>query len=612
MTTRPTRRRLRLAVVEQPVAGRAATVTRRVLLAVLVAIAGLLYGWNASGNLEIFYAAAVRSMSSSWRDFFFAAFDPKGTITIDKLPGAFWLQALSVRIFGVHPWALVAPQVVEGMAAVVVMYRVAARTIGANWGLLAAALLVVDPAVVALDRGNISDTLMILLLLLAANSTVSAVLSSRFHHLLLAGLWVGLAFQAKMLEAWLVLPALGLAYLLASPSRPALKWARLVLAGVVTAVVSLSWMAVVSLFPKGSRPYVDGSQNDSLFSQVFVYNGFGRTDTATPNQILSKTIGLKLPTQPVTWHRLLSGPDALVGAWLLPAAAIALVACLVFDRDRRSARYGATVMWGLWLVVLFFAFTLGQSINSYYTAALIPPAAGLIATGVRLAWTERARLAVRVGAGLTAVATAAYALWLMPGHGLDVSVGYPVLALVLAGAGTAVLAAGGVRSRVVTGGLALCVLGLVTVPVAGSTVVVSNHLGPFDTPFESHPAYVFNRQLGAVAKVQVPLLPKLYQAQFGAPWLMATQTSAVAAPFIFDTGLEVLPIGGYSGSIPSPTLAQIKRYVADQDFHLVIQSPNVTDPRLKWIAGHCRLLSNGNASKAPSGNLRVSIYFCGL
>ncbi|HWE54088.1 MAG TPA: glycosyltransferase family 39 protein, partial [Acidimicrobiales bacterium] len=451
--------------MEQPVAGRAPTWAHRGVLAALAAAAGVLYSWNAAGNLEIFYAAAVRSMSGSWHDFFFAAFDPKGTISIDKLPGSFWVQALSVRLFGVHPWALVAPQVVEGMATVLVVHRVAARTIGSGWALIAAALMVADPAVVALDRGNISDTLMILLLLLAANATVSAILSGRLRHLLLAGLWVGLAFQAKMIEAWLVLPALGLAYLVASSERRPVQTLRLALAGAVTVVVSLSWMTVVTLLPASSRPYVDGSSNNSLYSQVFVYNGFGRTDTATPNQILSRTIGLKLPTAPVAWDRLLSGPDGRVGAWLLPAAVVAIAATLVLDRDRRSVRYGATVMWGTWLVILFAAFTLGQSINSYYTAALIPPAALLIATGARLTWLHRHRPGARIGAGLATVATAAYALWLMPAHGVGRSLVFPLIALVVAVAGAALLYTAG---RLQPVGLAGCLLAVSVVPLAAS------------------------------------------------------------------------------------------------------------------------------------------------
>ena len=153
----------------------------------------------------------------SWHNFVFGAFDPAGTITIDKLPGAFWLQALAVRVFGFHTWAIVLPQIVEGVPTVLVLYHAVQRLAGPTAGLVAAAIVAVSPATVALNRGNISDSLMILLLVLAADAVSSAIAKGSQRMLLLAALWVGLAFQAKMIEAWMVLPAFGVAYLMSAP-----------------------------------------------------------------------------------------------------------------------------------------------------------------------------------------------------------------------------------------------------------------------------------------------------------------------------------------------------------------------------------------------------------
>ena len=153
----------------------------RPLLLVVVAVAALVRSWRAGPYLETYYAAAVRSMSMSWHNFFFASFDPAGTVTLDKLPGAFWIQALSVRLFGVHTWAIVLPQVVEGVLSVMVIYRIVRRLSGPAAGLVAAGVLALSPAAVALDRGNISDTLMILLLLLGANSVTTAITARRWR-----------------------------------------------------------------------------------------------------------------------------------------------------------------------------------------------------------------------------------------------------------------------------------------------------------------------------------------------------------------------------------------------------------------------------------------------
>ena len=250
----------------------------RVLLVLIAGLAGLSYTWGINQDaLEPFYAAAVRSMAGNWHNFFYGSFDPAGTITLDKLPGAFWIQALTVRVFGYHTWGIVLPQVIEGVLSVLFLYRAVNRLRGTAAALVAAFILAASPAAVGLDRGNIADTAMTLFLVLAADAVSAAIVSGRQRHLVYAGVWVGIAFQAKMVEAWLVLPAFGLAYLLGREERWAHKLRQVAVAGVVAAVVSLSWMTVVTLTPAHDRPYVDGSQNNSVFQQVFVYDGFGRT-----------------------------------------------------------------------------------------------------------------------------------------------------------------------------------------------------------------------------------------------------------------------------------------------------------------------------------------------
>jgi 4-amino-4-deoxy-L-arabinose transferase-like glycosyltransferase len=193
----------------------------RPALLAIAAVAGLTYAWGMDGAaLEAFYGAAARSMSMSWHNFFFGAFDPAGTVSVDKLPGALWPQALSLRIFGFHTWAIVLPQVIEGVVTILVLYRAVRRLAGPPAGLVAAAVVATSPVTAALNRGNVADSLLILLIVLAADATSKALSSGRLRSLLLAGVWVGLAFQAKMTVAWLVLPALAAAYLLAAPAGP--------------------------------------------------------------------------------------------------------------------------------------------------------------------------------------------------------------------------------------------------------------------------------------------------------------------------------------------------------------------------------------------------------
>ncbi len=591
--------------------------TRPALITV-AAFAAVLYAWRAGSYLEIYYAAAVRSMSMSWHDFAFGAFDPAGTVTLDKLPGAFWVQALSVRIFGLHTWAIILPQVIEGTLTILVAYRAVRRLSGPIAALAAASVLVISPATATLDRGNISDTLMVLLIVLAANATVSAIVTGHARHLLFAGLWVGLAFQAKMIEAWFVLPALALVYVVAAP--PA--WRRRALGicalGLVAGVVSMSWMTYVTLTPASQRPYVDGSQDNSVFQQVFVYNGFGRLDEATPDQLLTRSIGLRIGngvTPPPAWNRLLAGADGRDTGWLVPPALIVLVAGLVARRkeDRHDLLRVSFLLWGTWLVTFLVVFSFSSAINTYYTAALSPAIAGLLGSGLWLAWAQRESMTARLAMAATIMATAGYAVWLLPAAGTGMP-GWLKPVVVCLGAGSALAF---VVSRWLSGRRELVIAAFIVAGMAAAIVpavacesIVANRLGPFDTPFQPQVVTTYIRVFFGGNGSVVNTLPTLEHVRNGAPYLMATETSALAAPFIYYSGLEVLPVGGFTGTIPEPSLRAVENMIHKSDFHLVLQSPTTTDPTLVWISRHCLHVGNRTAPSSTGPGLRLAVYYC--
>ena len=383
----------------------------RVLLFLIAGLAGLAYAWGISEDaLEPFYAAAVRSMAANWHNFFFGSFDPAGTITLDKLPGAFWIQAMSVRIFGYHTWAIVLPQVIEGILSVLFLYRAVNRLRGTTTALIAAFILAVSPAAVGLDRGNIADTAMTLLLVLAADAVSAAVVSGRQRYLVYAGVWVGIAFQAKMLEAWLVLPAFGLAYLLGRKDRWAHKLRQVVVAGLIATAVSLSWMTVVTLTPAHDRPYVDGSQDNSTYEQVFVYDGFGRTSQQAAFQQFLGGIHLSpevLNGPSPAWNRLVQGELGRDTGWLLPAALAVGVGGLF---TRRRSYF---ILWTGWLIPMTLVFSDVFIMHAYYTAALAPPIAAILGAGIASLWearTEVRSVAMRRcgAAGLIVAGTVGY------------------------------------------------------------------------------------------------------------------------------------------------------------------------------------------------------------
>jgi len=258
-----------------------------VLLGIAV-VAAALFAWNITqAGLAPFYAVAVKSMSESWKAFFYGAFDPKATITIDKLAGSFAPQALSARIFGFNQWSLALPQVIEGVVAVLVMYRVVRRWAGVVPGLLAAALLALTPIAASTFGHSMEDGALVMCLVLAADAYQRAVIEARLRSLLWAGVWVGLGFQAKMLEAWMVLPALAIGYLVAAPVRLRRRLWHIGAAGAVMLAVSLSWIALYTLTPASGRPDVDGPTDNSAVAMVFGYNGLERFGISFPGAVSS-------------------------------------------------------------------------------------------------------------------------------------------------------------------------------------------------------------------------------------------------------------------------------------------------------------------------------------
>ncbi|MFI9269931.1 ArnT family glycosyltransferase [Kitasatospora sp. NPDC052896] len=247
------------------------------MLLAITAVAGLLYFWNINqSGYHTFYSDAVRSMTESWKAFVYGSFDPANSITLDKLPGFLWPQAISARIFGFHPWALTLPQAIEGVLSVLALYRVVQRWAGANAALIAAAAFTLTPVLAGLFRTAVEDPAFTLMVILAAEAAQRAAQTARLRPLLMAGVWVGIGFQAKMLEAWAVLPALAAIYLVSTPIALRKRIVHVLLAGLVTVAVSASWILLVTVTPAKDRPYVDGTTDNSAFSMVVGYNFLNR------------------------------------------------------------------------------------------------------------------------------------------------------------------------------------------------------------------------------------------------------------------------------------------------------------------------------------------------
>src|SRR6266568_2156889 len=231
-------------------------------------------GQNGFGNL--YYAAAIRSMLDSWRNFFFVAFDPGGFVSIDKPPLGFWLQAASAKVFGFTPLSVFLPQALAGVLSVLLLYHLVRRHFGVVAGLLAALALAISPISVVTNRNNTIDSTLVLVMLLGAWAVMRAAETGKWRWLMLTAVLVGLGFNIKMLEAYLVVPAYALVYLLAAPRSLKMRIAQLLVAAVVMLTISLSWAVAVDLTPSSQRPYVGSSQDNSEISLALGYNGIQR------------------------------------------------------------------------------------------------------------------------------------------------------------------------------------------------------------------------------------------------------------------------------------------------------------------------------------------------
>lgn len=247
------------------------------LTAILLLSAGLgLWNLSINGYSNEYYAAAVKSMLQSWHNFFFVAFDPNGIVTVDKPPVAFWVQAAFAKVFGFSGVSILLPEALAGVGSVFLLYLMVKGAWGKGAGLISGLILAVTPIFVVMNRHNNPDSILVFTLMVAAWAMFRAANKGKLAWLLFAGFMVGVAFNVKMLEAYIALPAFYAMYFLLAKTKWWKRIIHLTLATVVILVVSFSWAIAVDLTPADQRPYVDSSTKNSELDLILGYNGLGR------------------------------------------------------------------------------------------------------------------------------------------------------------------------------------------------------------------------------------------------------------------------------------------------------------------------------------------------
>ncbi len=563
-------------------------------LAGVLAVAAALFLWHlsASGWSNTYYAAAAKAGSVSWKAWFFGSIDPGSFITVDKPPLSLWAMGLSARVFGWSSFSMLLPQALAMLGAVALLHATVRRAFGSTAGLLAAGALALTPVTVAIARVNNPDALLVLLLVLSAWLTMRAIESGRGKHLAWAGAVVGLAFMTKMLQGWMIVPALASAYLLAGPPRLLVRLRQLAVAGVTMVAVSAAWPVAVSLWPADSRPYIGGSEDGSVWNLILGYNGLGRLfgegAGGGGGAGFGGTAGL--------W-RMFNEQVGGQAAWLLPLAAVSLGAGLWLTRrgPRVDRARAAWVLFGVWALVhvVVFSFQRG-TFHPYYTSALAPAIAALSGAGlvVMTRWARESWAGV-VALGGSLVVSAELAVMLLA-RTPDFA---PWLRVVIpAAAAVAVLGVVAVRlgarrfaaAAAVAGALALTAgPAAYSVTTAGRSLNGNNVLAdPASTGGIGSPG----GGMGGGGSVSAKTIAYLEAHQGSAKFLVAVTGSQTSASIIIATGKPVVTIGGFTGQDPAPTVSQLAAMVKQGELKYVVLSDSNSD-LATWVKAHGKVVS---------------------
>jgi 4-amino-4-deoxy-L-arabinose transferase-like glycosyltransferase len=617
----------------------------RVAFYALLLGTGVLYIWglSASGWANSFYSAAVQAGSVSWKAFFYGSSDAANSITVDKPPASLWVMALSVRIFGLSSWSILVPQALMGVASVGVLHASIRRHFSAGAALLAGLVMALTPVATLMFRFNNPDALLVLLLVLAVYATIRALERPRALWLVAVGALFGFGFLTKMLQALLIVPVIAVVYLIAAPTRLRSRIAHLLAGGLAMLVSAGWWVAVVELTPASERPYIGGSQDNSVLNLVFGYNGFGRI---TGDESGSVGGGGQPITGGGNWGE--TGIGRLFGSdmggqisWLLPAALILLVVGLALRlrAPRTDLVRASLLLWGGWLVVTGIVFSYMKGIiHPYYTVALSPAIGALVGIGSAMLWRRRSLLTAR----LVLVGVVAVSAWWscdLLSRSPDWHPWLRALVVALAVAGGLGLLIGPVLPRTalaVVGTLAVCsaLVGPLaystqtatsaetgSIPSAGPAVTAGFGGGPgrglagggrpggfgggapgqpnggagnggagngggglsnggagnrggfTGAPNGGSPTNRGGFGGGGLLNGTTPsddLVQALEQDADSFTWVAATVGANNASGYQLATQDPVMPIGGFNGTDPSPTLQQFETYVQQGKIHYFI------------------------------------------
>jgi 4-amino-4-deoxy-L-arabinose transferase-like glycosyltransferase len=554
-----------------------------------------------------FYDAAVRSMGLSWHNFFFGAFEPAGSVSIDKPPIDLWLQVASVKLFGFSGTTLKLPEALAGTLSVPLLFAAVRRIAGPRAGIAAALAIAVLPIEVITSRSDTMDAVMMALLVLALLCVVRAVDGGREAWLLAAAVALGLAFNVKLLESLVALPAIAALAYLGLPGTRTRRLSRMAIAGLVYVAVALSWLTATLIAPAHDRPYAIGSTNGSAWNAAFIFNGTDRLSGKSPEPqsteyepghdypVATQSERNRIPIVPPSATRLLAriGPlsGERLGLEVLLALALGMPALLLglrreagpqSSRRMRGAMAAGLILWILTGIALFSHMA---RLHPRYVEGFTPAVAAML--GIGLAWAAsprgRVRLAVLVGSLAVSVYYTERLLYGRP------AVWWIALLAALAAVLLAVLmrlAAPAAEDRSRLGAAAVTALALVSVlaiPVKVDLDAINEHV--------SDAGYV-----GALPSEEQRLVSSYLRAhQDGARYEVAAESSTEIGSLIVQDARPILILTTYDARVFT-SVAKLRRLIAAGEVRYAFlntfctpqapsRNPACSAP-VKWVRAH--------------------------
>jgi 4-amino-4-deoxy-L-arabinose transferase-like glycosyltransferase len=552
----------------------------RPTLLTLLLLTGLLYCYGLDINkwANAYYSAAVMAGAQDWTAFFYGSSDPANAITVDKPPMSIWVMALSVRLFGLSSWSILLPQAVMGVFTVYLVYILVRRYAGASAGLLAATFMAVTPVSTVMFRYNNPDALLILIMVLMTVVVTRAIDQQQPRLLALGGALAGAGFLTKQLQIVLILPAIVITYLVfASTSWPK-RFLHLTYSAVAAVAVAGSWLIAVSATHPAVRPFIGGSTTNSALELALGYNGLQRLTGEAAGRTLAP--GSEVDAVGAGYQRFLQPQFSGQFGWYLPLALAGLLMAILWLAKRQGSRRKRTLMLmsSIWFATsaTVLAFMSG-TLHPYYTLTAVPPLCVLAAVGlVSLLSTPTLLRRTIFFVVLLASATMAYAT------ALRSTADFPALPLMLLCMWAAVTsmhffpAAPSSFQRVSTVALLAVLLAGPVIwsfntalsPHAGAGVVAGPSVAGIRTDDPEKRLLGNNLTPGHVALMlgdspTATIADTLRSLPTSATWVTATVGSETAANYQLELGRAVLPVGGFDGTDPFPTLEQFQTLVAE-------------------------------------------------